>query len=116
MNDERPALPLEIECRAVQKLLKRHDDVVLLDCRERHEFEIVHLEGATLIPMSEIGDRAEEILQRADEHLIVYCHHGGRSLQVAKWLRDQGLQQVQSMAGGIDLWAQDIDPTLARYE
>jgi rhodanese-related sulfurtransferase len=45
----------------------------------------------------------------------VHCHHGGRSLRVVRWLREQGFSRAQSMAGGIDQWAVDIDPSLPRY-
>jgi rhodanese-related sulfurtransferase len=46
---------------------------------------------------------------------VVHCHHGGRSLRVAHWLREQGFANAQSMAGGIDRWSQEIDPSVPRY-
>ena len=50
-----------------------------------------------------------------NDEIVVYCHHGVRSRQVAHWLRGQGFAQVKSLAGGIDRWSQEIDPTLPRY-
>jgi rhodanese-related sulfurtransferase len=50
-----------------------------------------------------------------DRRIVVHCHHGGRSLRVANWLRGQGFEQAQSMAGGIDAWSTEIDPAVPRY-
>jgi rhodanese-related sulfurtransferase len=50
-----------------------------------------------------------------EQPIVVHCHHGGRSLRVARWLREQGFRRAQSMSGGIEQWAVEIDSTLARY-
>jgi rhodanese-related sulfurtransferase len=50
-----------------------------------------------------------------DERIVVICHHGVRSLNVANWLRNQGFEQAQSLRGGIDAWSRDVDPAMARY-
>jgi rhodanese-related sulfurtransferase len=50
-----------------------------------------------------------------DERLIVVCHHGARSMNVAAWLRNQGFEQAQSLRGGIDAWSVEVDPAVARY-
>ena len=65
--------------------------------------------------MSEIEGRVGEIEKYRQREIVVYCHHGIRSLQVASWLRQLGFDNAQSMAGGIDRWALQIDPTLPRY-
>ena len=88
---------------------------MLLDCREPFEFEIVSLPGAVLLPMSELGDRHTELEDWKNQPVVVYCHLGGRSARVAGWLRDQGYEQAQSMAGGIDRWAEEVDPEMVRY-
>ena len=75
----------------------------------------VQIAGAILLPMSELAARVAELEPQRQAPLIVYCHHGGRSLRVAEWLRTQGFQRAQSMAGGIDEWAVHIDRSLARY-
>ena len=108
-------LPLEIDPAAVKRLLDSSEDMLLLDCRESDEHATVHIREATLLPMSELANRAGELAVHRDRHIVVHCHHGGRSLRVTKWLREQGFDKVQSMAGGIDQWAVEIDPSLPRY-
>lgn len=108
-------MDIEIEVSAVKQLIDDDADFVLLDCREQEEWDLVHIDGALLIPMSEIQQRVEELTTHKDNHIVVQCHHGGRSLQVAHWLRNQGFDQSQSMRGGIDLWSQQIDSSLPRY-
>jgi rhodanese-related sulfurtransferase len=109
-------LPLEIDCRGVQeKLAAKAADFVLLDCRENDEHALVHIDVARLLPMSQLQARVGELEPLRDRHIVVHCHHGGRSLKVTHWLRAQGFSKVQSMAGGIDQWAREVDSTLARY-
>ena len=105
----------EIDCNTVKSKLDAEDQFLLLDCREAEEFQHVHIEGATLVPMSEIQNRIAELESARDREVVVYCHHGMRSLQVAMWLQSQGFTNVKSLAGGIDAWSQLIDPTLPRY-
>jgi rhodanese-related sulfurtransferase len=108
-------LPVETNCRSVHEAQVSGEDFLLLDCREPDEHALVNIAGATLIPMSELASRVEELSPWRDRRIVVYCHHGGRSLRVANWLRGQGFDQAQSMAGGIDDWAVEIDRSLARY-
>ena len=109
------SLPLEIDCRAVKAKLDAGETFVFLDCREREEFAVAKILFATLIPMSEISGRLLELDPHDGTHVIAYCHHGGRSLRVAEWLREHGFPEAQSMAGGIDQWSQEIDPTIPQY-
>ena len=108
-------MDIEIEVDAVKQLIDEDADFVLLDCREQEEWDLVHIDRALLIPMSEIQQRVGELTKLKDVHIVVQCHHGGRSLQVAHWLRNQGFDQSQSMRGGIDVWSQEIDSSLPRY-
>jgi rhodanese-related sulfurtransferase len=97
---------------------KGEDRGVLLDCRRPDEWERSRIDGAMLIPMQEIERRADELEddQRGRARMIVvYCHHGARSLRVAAALRAMGFADVRSMAGGIDLWSMDIDASVPRY-
>jgi rhodanese-related sulfurtransferase len=110
-----PKAPLEIDCHTVQSRLAAGDPLVLLDCREQNEYDFVRLESARLVPMSELGLRVGELDELRDTEIIVYCHHGVRSRQVANWLRQQGFENVKSLTGGIDRWSEQIDPTLPRY-
>jgi len=110
-----PSLPLEIDCQAVHQKLSAGEDFLLLDCREADEYAVAKIAQSKLIPMSEITNRLREIEPFRQCPIIVHCHLGGRSLRVAQWLREQGFSQAQSMAGGIDQWSQEIDPSIPRY-
>lgn len=109
------ATPFEIDCRAVKQKLDAGDDLLLVDCREPDEHALVHLGPAMLLPMSELMVRVGELEPHRGREIVVHCHHGGRSLRVVHWLRQQGFDKAQSMSGGIDRWALDIDPSLPRY-
>jgi rhodanese-related sulfurtransferase len=108
-------LPVEIDCRGVQTLRSAGEELLLVDCREPDEFAHVRIEGAVLIPLQELPGRSAELAPHREGRIVVHCHHGGRSLKAANWLRQNGYSQAQSMAGGIDAWAVEIDPKLARY-
>jgi rhodanese-related sulfurtransferase len=90
------------------------DAPVLLDVREPWEFETARLEDSLLMPMGDVPSRAHVELD-PDAHIVVVCHHGQRSLSVAMWLRGQGFERAQSLAGGIDAWSRGIDPAVPRY-
>lgn len=109
------ATPLEIDCRSVKQKLDAKTPFLFLDCREKDEYATVNIPGAQLLPMSELTGRVSELEAHKGGEVIIHCHHGGRSLRVARWLRDQGFVHAQSMAGGIDQWAQEIDSSLPRY-
>ena len=115
MGKEQSALPMEIDCETVKMSLDASEDLVLIDCREADEYATARIEGARLVPMSEIQQRVGELEPHRNERIVIHCHHGGRSLRVAGWLRQQGFSQAQSMAGGIDQWSQEIDPSVPRY-
>jgi rhodanese-related sulfurtransferase len=115
MSGMHEELPFEIDVRAVKKLLDEGADFFLLDCREPSEYAIAKLAGAVLIPMREIPARLAELEPVRDQRIVVHCHHGGRSMQVTQWLLQQGFPKVQNMAGGIDAWSSEIDPSVSRY-
>ena len=97
----------------VKRLLEGDKKPVLLDVREPHEYEIVRIEGSTLIPLSELHLRANE-LDTADT-IVTYCHHGQRSLQAIKTLERFGFRKLKHLRGGIDAWACEVDQEMARY-
>ncbi len=115
MNGGAEEVPLEIDVRSVQQLRDREADFVLLDVREQDEYDLVHIEGARFLPMSQIQGRLDELSPLRDKRVVVHCHHGGRSDRVARWLRQQGFFHAQNMVGGIEAWATEIDPSLPRY-
>lgn len=86
----------------------------MVDCREKWEFDLVNLEGAELIPMNQTPKKLDSFREETRSQ-VVYCHHGVRSLQVVSWLRQQGVDDVRSLAGGIDRWSRVVDPELPTY-
>jgi rhodanese-related sulfurtransferase len=107
---------LEISVLDVKQKLDSGVPVVLLDCREPFENDLARIEGAELIPMNSIPQRLSDVERLSDRgQLVVYCHHGVRSLNVATWLRQQGVENVTSMTGGIDAWSLKIDRLVPRY-
>jgi rhodanese-related sulfurtransferase len=107
-------LPIEITPAEVGDLRKAGTPLRLIDVREPAEHAICHIEGATLIPMRSVPQHLNELDDPA-QRIVVFCHHGARSLLVTDWLRRQGLENCQSMSGGIDLWSVQIDPGVPRY-
>lgn len=108
-------VPIEVDCQSVKARQDAGDSFLFLDCRETSEYEAVKIQGTTLLPMSELAERVNELEEHRDSDIIIHCHHGGRSLRVANWLRQQGFTAAQSMAGGIDVWAVEIEPGMLRY-
>jgi rhodanese-related sulfurtransferase len=104
----------EISAGQVKTMLKQGDPFMLLDVREPWELEKSRLEGSKHIPMGDMPARAHQELD-PEEHIVVMCHHGVRSLSVTNWLRQQGFEKVQSMRGGIDGWARTVDPKVPLY-
>jgi rhodanese-related sulfurtransferase len=104
----------EITCAEVKAALDQRKDFTLLDVREPWEFETARMEGAKLIPLGDVPSRAHQELDPED-HIVVVCHHGVRSMNVTAWLRQQGFEKAQSMRGGIDAWSHQIDPAIPKY-
>ena len=101
---------------SVQELKRKIDAseaFELVDVREPFEFEIARIDGAKLIPLGEIAERAEE-LQR-EQPIIVHCHSGRRSAQAVQLLQERGFRNVYNLEGGIDAWSEFIDPTVPKY-
>lgn len=112
-----PESPLEVGPTDVSYLMERPGERTfrLIDCREEDEWHICHLPDAVLVPLSRFGELAPQYFTNMQEHLIIYCHHGMRSLRAAQWLRQHGFAHAQSMRGGVDAWADMVDPELPRY-
>lgn len=106
---------MEIHCRAVHSRREACERFLLLDCREQEEWNFCHIDGAILIPMSELQSRVTELEEHRNSEIVVYCHHGVRSLRVALWLQQQGFKQAASMSGGIEEWSLNVDPSVPRY-
>ena len=109
-------IPFEITPQDVRKRVDSGEHITLLDVREPGEFQLARIAGAELIPMRTVPAQLQQIEGLADDAaVIVYCHHGVRSLQVVNWLREQGVAACQSMAGGIDRWSLEVDSNVPRY-
>ena len=105
---------MEVSPAEVKARIDAGDALRLLDVREPHEHNICRIEGAELLPMNSIPLHLQE-LDTDGPDLIVFCHHGVRSLAVVDWLRRQGVANCQSMSGGIDVWSAVIDASVPRY-
>jgi rhodanese-related sulfurtransferase len=104
---------LEISVRELRRRRKAGENILLIDVREQWEYDICRIEGGKLIPMGMIPANLQAL--DGDEDVVCYCHHGQRSLDVAAWLRAQGVENAKSLAGGIDRWSVEIDPSVSRY-
>lgn len=96
--------------------LRASGPLLLLDCREPDEHATTRIEGAELLPLSTWSTAYPEAFPADKEsRIIIHCHHGMRSLRATRFLRQQGYTAVQSMAGGIEAWSLEVDPTVPRY-
>jgi rhodanese-related sulfurtransferase len=106
--------PLELSVEETKRLLdEKPGEVVLIDVREPFEWDTCRIAGAEHIPMRQIPEHVGSLPK--DKHLLIHCHHGGRSLRVTQYLRANGYDAVSNVAGGIDAWSLVIDPTVPRY-
>jgi len=106
----------EVTPRDVRDMQQAGEEFVLLDCRTPEEYEAAKIDGAELLPLQEMPQRLDEIKEDfADKPIVIHCHHGTRSLQATLMLREVGVPDVKSMAGGIDVWSVDIDKSVPRY-
>jgi rhodanese-related sulfurtransferase len=110
------SVALEVTPQQIEQRTAAGEKLNFIDVREPVEWNLARIEGAELVPMGTVPAALQQLEARSDEGpLIVYCHHGVRSLQVVHWLREQGLEACQSMTGGIDRWSREIDPAVPRY-
>ena len=107
-------MDFEIMPEDVKAQLESSARPVLLDVREPWEYQTASIAGSKHLPMNEVPARFQQELA-PEKHTVVVCHHGVRSMNVTMWLRQQGFEKVQSLAGGIDRWARQIDATVPVY-
>ena len=106
-------MPLDISPEDLRARLDHKRPIVLLDVRDEWETRLCRLEHSTHIPIEEIELRTDEL--HPDDEIVVYCHHGVRSAAVADHLRGRGFAKTVNLAGGVDLWARTVDPSMRRY-
>ena len=103
----------ELTPEELQVRLEQGEQLTIVDVREPNEYEICRLPNSILIPLGEFPSRVHELSR--DEELIIHCKKGGRSAQAVEHLLDAGFTRVKNLVGGIDRWAEKVDPSLQRY-
>ena len=93
--------------------MRGEEPPLIIDVREPEEYELARVEGTRLLPLSLFNEWAPSL--DPERETVFMCHHGMRSAQVCAWLSRQGFEKVHNLAGGIDRWSADIDPTVPRY-
>jgi rhodanese-related sulfurtransferase len=106
---------MDVTPREVKAMQERGEKFRLIDVRETDEWNTVKIEGAELIPLSQFQPQAATILADPDEKIVLYCHHGMRSARAQGYLKGQGYTDVLNLTGGIDAWAREVQPGMARY-
>lgn len=104
---------LQVTARELDRWREERRPLSLLDVREQWEWDVGHIAGATLIPLSQLP-RSTAKLDRATP-TVVYCHHGTRSHAAAEHLMSLGFHRVYNLVGGIERWSAEVDPTIQRY-
>ncbi len=113
-STQHPQHPWEISPQEVVKLRKSGEDFLFLDCRTLDEYEAASIDGTTLIPMQDLDIHLPELRSQRDRMIVVLCRSGRRSMTVTTVMRNDGFTNVKSMAGGIERWAVEIDPSVKR--
>lgn len=103
----------EVTALDLKAELDQGKELLVVDVREPHEYEIARIEGARLVPLGTLPDRLNELDGHAD--IVTHCHHGARSMKALEILKAAGFAKVRSLRGGIDAWAVDVDPSVPRY-
>jgi len=107
----------EISVRQLKNMIDDHEDFVLIDVREEYEWDICKIDGAKLIPMSQIMNDNIGILENIEKgkKIVLHCHTGARSAAVLQILKNKGFKNLKNLVGGIDAWANEIDPEVPVY-
>jgi len=103
----------QITVHDLKEKMDKGEKFVLVDVRNQNELDICKFDNALHIPLHLLTVRYTELPQ--DAEIILTCHHGGRSMQAAHFLVNQGYRNVSNLVGGIDAWASHIDPNMAKY-
>lgn len=105
----------EISVHEAKALLEGPNPPLLVDCREESEYGICHLENAMLIPFPHFMRDATDLLTDRSRPIIIVCHFGVRSAYAADFLTQLGYEDVRTVAGGLEAWANEIDPSMRHY-
>jgi adenylyltransferase/sulfurtransferase len=102
----------QLSVKELKRRIDAGESVYLLDVREPWEYKIAQI-GGKLIPLNEVPQRLSEIDR--EREVIVHCHAGVRSQRIAEFLKQSGYPRVANLAGGIQAWSSEIDPTVPKY-
>ena len=108
-------MPREITVEELSRNLERGEQPLLVDVRQPWENELSRLPDSLLLPLPELPERIAELRPAPGQQVVCYCHHGIRSLHAAEILARAGVPDVVSLAGGIDAWSLQVDPSVPRY-
>ena len=103
----------EIRPRELKERLSRNEDIVILDVRNPEEVEISRIPGSILIPLGELAERVAEL--DTARQMVVHCRVGGRSAKAVEFLRSVGFRKLKNLVGGINAWADEVDPAMSKY-
>lgn len=103
----------QIEARELHARREAGESIVLLDVREHDEVNYCKISDSLHIPMNQVPMRMHELDPQST--VVVYCHKGGRSMQVCRFLEARGFKDVFNLQGGITQWSQQVDPTVPQY-
>ncbi len=112
---EVPVSVPEIGPKELETRLASGDPPLLLDVREPWEHDAAKIAAARLIPLGQLPDRLAELEPYRARPIVIHCHHGGRSRKACELLRSKGFARVENLAGGIELWSREVDPSVPRY-
>lgn len=106
--------PDEVTVQDLKEVLENSSlGIRVVDVREPDEYRIAHIEGVSLMPLSQLGQRFREL--NPDQTYYIHCHSGGRSMRAVEFLRQQGFKNLKSVKGGITAWSNEIDPSVPKY-
>ena len=105
---------LQIRPADLKRILDAGESVYLVDVRNYDEHAYCHLPDSLLVPLPELAGRLEEVQPPPGARVVVYCHHGVRSLSGVAILQRAGID-ASSLSGGIDAWSLTVDPAVPRY-
>lgn len=110
-----PPVSSQISPTELAEVLRGAHPPALLDVREEGEHQFAALPNSKLVPLGQIPGRIAELEAWKDRDVVVYCHHGVRSLHAIGWLQQQGFTKLRNLSGGIDAWSREVDSAVPRY-
>jgi adenylyltransferase/sulfurtransferase len=105
----------EIDALQLKVKMDEKQDFLLLDVREPNEYEIAHIEGSTLLPLSQLPNRYKELEKYKGKEIVVHCKSGMRSAKAINFLKQQGFSNLVNVAGGILGWSDQVDSSVPKY-